>query len=193
MAAVFENITGVILAGGQSTRFGEDKAFARLNDIPLIFRVLKAVKSLFSELLLVTNSPDQFRCLPASVIRDDVPQQGPLGGIATALRRAKHDRIFVVACDMPLLDPSEIHKVILAANGCEAAIPVHGNRQEYLMALYSRCLLEPLSASLRAGKLSLKEFFENKSHIRWVPIAGDCCFNVNTKRDLLRLETNHAV
>ena len=97
VSAIFSDISGVILAGGQSKRFGEDKAFAQLDGVPLIYRVLKAIKYLFPEILLITNSPDQFRFFPAKVIRDDIPQQGPLGGIVTALDKAKHDRVFVVA------------------------------------------------------------------------------------------------
>ncbi|MDO8462628.1 MAG: molybdenum cofactor guanylyltransferase, partial [Deltaproteobacteria bacterium] len=150
-------VTGIILAGGRSSRFGENKAFATFHGIPLVDRVVNLLSPLFEELLLVTNRPEEFQKLRLPILVDRVPYQGPLGGIATALEVSRNDRIFVVACDMPILRSSTIQKVVGAAGESHAVIPVHDGVREYLMGLYSRKLLPRMLENLEAGKLSVAE------------------------------------
>jgi molybdopterin-guanine dinucleotide biosynthesis protein A len=190
----YPNISGVILAGGKSSRFGENKAFARLHGVPLIFQVLKAVnKYLFPEVMLVTNSPEEYRSLPVKVIQDDIPHQGPLGGIATALRCARHDRIFVVACDMPLLNISDIHAVIEQSTNAAAGIPICDGIPAYLMAVYARSLLVPIKCYLAAGERSMQGFCQTLADVAWLPLEGRSAANINTKQDLQALEVRHAL
>src|SRR3989338_7683808 len=98
------DITGVVLAGGKSLRFGQNKAFALLQGVTLIERVLNVMKTLFDDLLIVTNNPGDYSSFDVPVVSDLEPDKGPLGGIVTALHYSERDRIFVAACDMPLLD-----------------------------------------------------------------------------------------
>jgi len=193
MCRPIEDISGVILAGGQSKRFGSNKSFALFHGISFIKRVEQVMRPLFSDLLMVTNTPEVYKSPSYTVITDDIPHQGPLGGIVTALRKAKHERIFVVACDMPLLDANDIVQIIDAGNGYDAVIPQHGERREYLLALYSRRLLNPMDLALRSGQRSLKGFFKDRPNIAWVPVEAKSSFNINTKQDLAHLEVTHAV
>jgi len=186
------NITGVILAGGKSSRFGENKALAHFRGIPMIQRVIESLRQLFPEILLVTNSPGEYGELGVPVVRDIVPDQGPLGGIVTAFQNTLNDRIFVVGCDMPALEPGPILRILAEGGVADAGIPVHDGVREYLMALYSRRLLPRLACCLSEGKLSLRDFFDHLSNVAWVPVEGDSCFNVNTKKDLELLEERDA-
>lgn len=194
MPITFSDISGVILAGGQSTRFGENKAFARFEGIPLIFRVLKAInKHSFPEVMLVTNSPQDYRTLPVKVIQDDVSYQGPLSGIATALRYARHERIFVVGCDMPLLHLADIHTVIQQSAAVDATISISNGIPSYLMAVYSRSLLAPIERYLATGERSIQGFCQAIENVAWVALEGQSATNVNTKQDLQALEVHHAL
>lgn len=186
------DVTGVILAGGRSLRFGSNKAFALYQGVPLIERVVNVMRPLFEDLILITNTPGDYARHDLPTFTDLEPYKGPLGGIVTALHYSNCDRIFVVGCDMPILDPGVIAKIIEKGREAEAAIPVHDGIREYLMALYSSHLLTRMRCCLQNGLLSLAEFCAKLSRIVWVPIEGDFCFNVNTKKDLEFLEKNNA-
>jgi molybdopterin-guanine dinucleotide biosynthesis protein A len=186
------DITGVILAGGRSERFGKNKAFATFQGVPLIERALRVMTALFREVMIVTNSPAEYPPYGVLVLTDQEPHQGPLGGLVTALSASTNDAVFAVGCDMPILDPSVIAKIVEQGRGFDAAIPVHDGIREYLMALYSRRLLGRMSCCLSEGKLSLDEFCQKLSNVAWIPVDGDSWFNVNTKKDLEFLEKHHA-
>ena len=185
------DITGVILAGGASSRFGENKALTNFLGVPIIKRVAKIMDVVFNDVLLVTNSPEAYEHLGLRMARDDIPGLGPLGGIVAAFDNSLNDRIFVVACDMPLLNAFTIEKILTQAGPVDAAIATHDGIHEYLLALYSRNLLHRLRCCLGEEKLSLRDFCSHLSNVSWIPIEGDAWFNVNTKKDLEFLEKTH--
>lgn len=184
MSYEFPDITGVILAGGRSARFGTNKAFARYQGVPLIFRVLKVVKYLFADTLLITNTPEEYKNIPVKTIADEEPYLGPLGGIVTALKTVGSEMIFVTACDLPLLNIQEIRSLGTQVSKCDAVIPFTKEGPAYTMAFYSQQLLPDLNSALRAGRLSLKDFFQNRSRVLWLPFQGMSAYNVNTQDDL---------
>jgi molybdopterin-guanine dinucleotide biosynthesis protein A len=186
------DITGVILAGGASSRFGENKALAIFLGEPLIRRVARVMDVVFQNTLLVTNTPEVYSGLGLQTVRDEVPGQGPLGGIVTAFEHTVNDYIFVAACDMPLLNAMTVERVMAQGFGRDAAIASHDGINEYLLALYSRNVLRRMRCCLGEDNLSLKEFCSHLSNVAWVPVDGDAWFNVNTKKDLEFLENNHA-
>ena len=106
--------SGVVLAGGRSTRFGDsDKAVAELAGTPMIRRVADRLVGVVDE-LVVNCRPDQTDAIreamagyPLDIIyaEDDVPDQGPVAGIRNGLAAATGSYAFVVACDMPFVDP----------------------------------------------------------------------------------------
>lgn len=107
--------SGVVLAGGRSTRFGDsDKAVAELAGTPMIRRVADRLVDVVGE-LVVNCRPDQTNAIreamagyPLDVVyaEDDVPDQGPVAGIRNGLAGATGSYAFVVACDMPFVDPA---------------------------------------------------------------------------------------
>src|SRR5947208_5362641 len=95
-------ITGVIQAGGKSTRMGGDrKALMRLGGRRIIERVLDAIEGAVDEVLVVTNTPELYAFLRLPMVPDAYPDGGSLGGIFTGLRAAPGDAVFTVACDIP--------------------------------------------------------------------------------------------
>src|SRR5436853_3965715 len=136
-----------ILAGGQSKRMGANKALLRLQSSKpmLIESVVGRLEEagLTDGLLLVANSPDDYSFLGLSVVPDEIPGKGPLGGILTALLHSPFERVLVVACDMPYLNPALLAYMAHLPDTADVLIPrwtsANGQtRLETLHAVYSR-------------------------------------------------------
>lgn len=124
--------SGVILAGGRSTRFGEgDKAVTDLAGVPMIRRVADRIVASVDE-LVVNCRPSQVPEIRAAMEGyplevsyglDEQPDLGPVAGIRNGLRAASGTDAFVVACDMPFLDPALVEYLFERAGSADAAIP----------------------------------------------------------------------
>ncbi|WP_436347327.1 molybdenum cofactor guanylyltransferase [Natronorubrum sp. FCH18a] len=123
--------SGVILAGGHSTRFGEeDKAVVELAGTPMIRRVVDRIDPVVDDLVVncreeqVPAIRDALEGGPdASFAVDPIPDRGPMAGIMTGLREAATDYALVVACDMPFVDPALVEHLFDRSAGREAAVP----------------------------------------------------------------------
>ena len=123
--------TGVIVAGGQSTRFGEaDKAAAELAGTPMIRRVGDRLETVV-DALVVNCRGDQREAieaamggypLPVTFAIDEEPDLGPMAGIYTGLRAVESEYAAVVACDMPFVDPDFLECLFERADGHDAAL-----------------------------------------------------------------------
>lgn len=124
--------SGLILAGGYSTRFGEeDKAVADLAGEPMIWRVADRLESVVDELVINCRAEQRPRLesalddveAPTRFAEDPEPDQGPMAGIMTGLRAATGEYTAVVACDMPFVSPSFLDYLFERASGHDAAVP----------------------------------------------------------------------
>jgi molybdopterin-guanine dinucleotide biosynthesis protein A len=97
---------GLVLAGGRSVRFGEDKALALYNGKRLIDRAKDLLEDVGLKPVVVTRREVDYSFLRCPVLRDRIPEKGPLGGIYTAMSAFKCTSFLVVTCDMPALTPS---------------------------------------------------------------------------------------
>jgi len=149
--------TGVILAGGQSTRFGSNKALARLHGKSLIGHIADTLRGLFSSCLLVTNSPELFKFLDLPSTGDIFQAAGPLGGLHAALQYISAPKAFVVGCDMPMLNPDLIRFLcrLSAAEEWDAVIPWLKRGPEPLCGVYSKNALPIIERNLRKNERQL--------------------------------------
>ena len=123
-------VTGVILAGGKSRRMGENKAMMRLGDNSLIGHVIRCMRLVTDELLLVTNSPTEYAHLGVSMHSDILPGTGALGGVYTGLTHASHDTVLCVACDSPFLEPKLLTYLVSVLGKYDAVMPeTYSSRQ----------------------------------------------------------------
>jgi len=123
---------GVIIAGGRSTRFGDrDKAVADLAGTPMIRRVADRIGTVVDE-LVVNCRDDQLAAIEAALsdttlaptfAPDERPDEGPMAGIATGLAAVEAEYAFVVACDMPFVDPDFVAYLFERTSGHDAAVP----------------------------------------------------------------------
>jgi molybdopterin-guanine dinucleotide biosynthesis protein A len=187
-------VTGVIQAGGKSTRMGgRPKALLELGGRRIIDRVVAAIAGVVNDLLLVTNTPELYADLALPMVGDAYPDHGSLGGIFSGLAAASGDAVFTVACDMPFLHPEVARLVVGRAGEADVVIPRVGRQLETLHAVYGKRCLAPIEARLRAGQLKITGFFAD---VRVVEVSeaevaryGDptiVFMNVNTPEELAR-------
>jgi molybdopterin-guanine dinucleotide biosynthesis protein A len=184
-------VSGIVLAGGQSSRLGTDKSFINVNGQSLIEHVVAKLTRLSDDVIIVTNSPDEYDHLETRLVGDIYPGKGALGGIYSGLRAAANAYSLVVACDMPFLDLNLLRYMIILAREHDVVIPRIGGLTEPLHAIYSKNCLEPIDRLLARGGLKIIDFF---SEVRVRYVKEDevdifdpqhlSFFNVNTPNDL---------
>ncbi len=155
------SVTGVIQAGGKSTRMGgQPKALMELGGRRIIDRVVEVMRAVTDDLLIVTNTFDVFATLGLPMVADVFPDHGSLGGIYSGLRAASGDAIFTVACDMPFLLLDVARLVVERASLADVVVPMSHGRFETLHACYAKSCLVPMEVNLRAGRLKIASFFD---------------------------------
>ena len=193
--AQLQEITGVILAGGQSSRFGSNKALALWHGKPLIQHVTDALSSVFNDIVLSTNSPADYGFLKIPMIRDLYHDMGPLAGIHAALHHTGKPWIFVAGCDMPAVTPDLITCLCgYAKDEFEAVLPWLAAGPEPLCGLYHKTALARIEMQLKIGEVKLKELAEklsvrkvDETELRKVSGGLQVFSNINRPLDLEKL------
>lgn len=156
-------ITAAVLAGGRSMRMGVDKTLLPVDGESLLVRVVEAVGSVCAHTVVVTNRPAQAADAGVAgnvpVLVDEVPYQGPLGGLVTALKDAPDDWVLAVAADMPWLEPGIIRALWEARDGAQVVVPLTAKGPEPLLALYHRDCLPVARRVLASGRRRLVAMF----------------------------------
>jgi molybdopterin-guanine dinucleotide biosynthesis protein A len=178
--------SAAILAGGRSSRFGSDKAVTPVGGRPLIERIVEQLQSCFSEVLISCDDAGKFGVLGVPVVADPVPGCGPLMGIANALREAAYERVFVVACDIPVIEQGLVGRMIEAALDADCVVPVlDGRHPEPLFAVYCRRVLPVVDGLLREGSRAVRSIYARVKVDRIVVPDADWYVNLNTHAELL--------
>jgi molybdopterin-guanine dinucleotide biosynthesis protein A len=163
-----EVVSVAILAGGQSRRMGQEKAFMVVGGQPVIERVLARVKPLSDDLFISTNSPEQYEQLGLPLVGDVYPNKGALGGIYSAIKAARYKHILIVACDMPFLNVRLLQYLISLAHSAEVVAPmIKPPQPETMHAIYSKSCLPSIEKRLQANGLRVIGFFDEVS-VRYV-------------------------
>lgn len=186
-------VTGVVLAGGLSTRFsGENKAFLEIDGQRLIDRIHAVFRELFAELILVTNQPLDHLDWDGKIVTDIFPIRSSLTGIHAGLFYASHPFTFFSACDTPFIKKEVVETVLEAIRqDVDVIIPKVEAGLEPLCAAYSRRCLETVERHLKRQDLAIRKFFDklrvrtiSEARIRRVDPKLESFFNINTPKDL---------
>jgi uncharacterized protein len=131
----------LIMAGGEGRRLSPDKPLLHVDGRPIIARVADVVTPIFSEVLLVTNTPEKYDFLGLAHVPDEEPGHGPLMGIYSGLGAIRADHAFVCAADMPFLEPDIIRAELDELGDHDMVIPYPDDLPEFLHGVYrTRCL-----------------------------------------------------
>jgi len=183
-------ITAVILAGGTSSRMGRNKALLAVDGIPLIERIYRTMAGLFQEVILVTNTPEQYAFLPCPMVADRFPGAGPMAGLHAGLLASRGERIFITACDTPFLNPDVIRMICTIDGEYDAVVPIGPGGKEPLQALYRRRCLAMVEQALEQGDGKvlnlldhLRTRFITPDELALIPNAELSFCNVNTPEE----------
>jgi molybdopterin-guanine dinucleotide biosynthesis protein A len=187
-------VTGVIQAGGKSTRMGgAPKALMELGGHRIVERVVAALAPVVDDLLIVTNTPELYAFLGLPMVGDVFPDHGSLGGIYSGLKAASGDVAFTVACDMPFLTPDVVRLVVARASEADVVIPRTGDQLETLHASYGKRCLPHIEERLERGRLKIVGFFDavrvleiSEADVRLHADPAVVFMNVNTPDELER-------
>ena len=194
-------MTGIVLAGGKSSRMGKNKALLTLGGQPLIERVLESLEPFTEERLIVTNTPEEYAHLGVPMCSDRIPNQGPLSGIHAGLLAANSELNFAVACDLPFISRGVLglfHEEAIAnvgstssrRDGCadwDICVAESPRGLEPLLGVYSRGCAPVIEGLLAEGKrriVALHDAMRVKtlhlSEADLTRLGGDAFVNLNT-------------
>jgi molybdopterin-guanine dinucleotide biosynthesis protein A len=167
-------VTGVLLVGGASTRFGSPKALARLGGETLAERAWRTLGDACAERLAVGKTTDGLK-LPFELIDDETDLRAPIAGVVAGLRAAAHDVCVFLPVDSPLVSAGTLRRLA----DCVPAHPQTGP----LPGAYRRSLLPELERKLERGDYSLRDLAATVLDVDEWELA-----NVNTEADLRGVE-----
>jgi molybdenum cofactor guanylyltransferase len=185
--------TAIVLAGGKSSRMGQPKSLLLFDDTPLIVHLTRALESIFAETVIVAAPQQELPPLPAILVRDEVPYQGPVGGIYYGLRAATGKICFVTSCDVAFLNPPLIRHLVSQIWDYDVVVPHWQERLQPLHAVYRASVLPLLEQQLARNELRPIFLFDkvrtrkvDAEEVRMFDPEGLSFFNMNTPDDYQR-------
>lgn len=187
----YEYVTGVILAGGKSTRMGTDKARLKIAGVTLFGNILSLAQKLFPQVIIAGDRPDLEQPGVPS-IPDRYPGSA-LGGLYTGLLEAKHATIFVTSCDIPYPSEALVRLLVDHSHGYDVVVPKTPNGLEPLFAVYHKNCLAHMQAMLERKAYRIYDFYPqvrtNYINVEDQPIEWRLCLaNVNTPEEFNRIK-----
>ena len=185
--------TAVVLAGGRSSRMGRPKSLLLFDGEPLILHIVRALKRMFAETVIVAAPEQELPDVPAILVRDEVAYQGPVGGIYYGLKAASGNFCFVTSCDVPFLNLALISHLTSQILNHDVVVPHWENRFQPLHAAYRTSVLPLLKEQLDRGALRPVYLFDKvrpcrigEDEIRRFDPEGLSFLNMNTPDDYER-------
>ncbi len=185
-----ETVTGVVIAGGKSSRFGQDKALYKYRGLSLVEYAINIIKPHCSRLVINTNKPEAFADFGIECITDVFTDAGPLGGIHSALSHAGEGKAMIIACDTPHI-PTELYgKLLEQITNHDLAMPVHNGFIETMCAVYSSRCLPLIEAFIRLKQYRILDAIE-PLRAKFVDIDDEDFYhprifhNINFRKDVL--------
>jgi len=192
-------LSAIILAGGQSSRMGRDKALISLQGIPLLQRIYHLASSCTDVIYIVTPWPERYQHLSLTgckFVRETptlpLPHtHGPLVGFAQGLKQVETDWVLLLACDLPKLRldvfQDWVQKLPTVESGAIAYLARHSQGWEPLCGFYRRCCLPELMDFINSGGRSFQDWLKHHPVAAFPLSEPDTLFNCNTPEDLQKL------
>ncbi|MBN2402955.1 MAG: molybdenum cofactor guanylyltransferase [Spirochaetes bacterium] len=156
-----KDITAFVIAGGKSTRFGQDKLLYKYNGMPLLECVTVILKKIFSSIIIITNEAEKYAYLGFETYPDLLQDVGPIAGVYTALIISRTEKNFCVAGDLPFLNADFIEYMISVSDDFDVTVPVIDGFYESLHAVYSKNCVKYIKALIEKGSNQIFRFYEN--------------------------------
>jgi len=160
MRQIDTNCAAIVLAGGKSARMGRSKALLPIDGEPLVVHIVRGLRELFNEVVIVGTAQYPLPELPGKLVLDDVPYQGPVGGIYYGLKTITSQASFICSCDAPFLDLSLVAYLVSCIQDYDVVVPRWGGRFQPLHAVYRRELVPILGKQLNMKELCTFALYE---------------------------------
>jgi molybdopterin-guanine dinucleotide biosynthesis protein A len=184
------SITGIILAGGKSSRMGQDKGFLKLKGETFMSYIIEALKPIVGEIIIVSNNPD-YDIFKLKRVADVMEDSGPLAGLYAGLLHSETEKNIVLSCDVPLINTSVLKKLIEGFTSEVEVIQFESQGKTMpLVAMYKRHCMHPILKLLQTNERRLRfaiEQLEVKT-IKLDPELGKTVRNINTISELKELK-----
>lgn len=198
---MFTNLNGIILAGGKSRRMGSNKSLLKVGDKTIIERLIDQLKDIFNEVILVTNSPNDYKFTDIRKYKDLYPYMGPLAGIHSGLIHSNTTINLILTCDMPLMSKEMIEHIVQYKTDKSITICRDKNFIHPFPGLYSKSIIRAIETILNNAsrkqnggkhKYSVSSLFNNVEpeivETEDLEIYNDNLFkNMNTMDDYYRI------
>ena len=151
-----QNTTGIILAGGKSTRMGADKGFVIYNDATFMSHVIDAIQPFVSEIIIVSND-SEYDVFKLKRVMDKFEDAGPLAGLYSGLANSETENNIVLSCDVPLIN-NEVLKVLVEGYDSEVdVVQLKSNGETMpLIAIYKKQVMHQFIELLKQGERRLR-------------------------------------
>jgi molybdopterin-guanine dinucleotide biosynthesis protein A len=150
-----------IIAGGQSTRFGSNKALAQWDSQrSVIGSVIESVSQVTDRIMIISGDTQAYRSFGLPVHPDLIPGHGPASGIHAALSLSQTDRVLILACDMPALSYRFLHYMLSVSSWAPVVVPESDTGPEPLHAIWHRSLIRVMEQFMAFGRTSLRDILQ---------------------------------
>ncbi|MBP9500038.1 MAG: molybdenum cofactor guanylyltransferase [Acetoanaerobium sp.] len=184
--------SAVVLAGGKSSRMGFDKSTMVLQNKKLIESTIKKLDSLFDDIIIsVDGLEKKSEFNHDKIVVDKVKGVGPLGGMISALEMAQSDRLFVIPCDMPVIDIKYISFMMKYMDDNEIILSEKNGYFEPFPGFYSKSLIPRIDELINQNRRSIRSIFEcsrtkviSESEWKKLGFSEEIFTNLNTTQDV---------
>lgn len=161
-----DKITAAILAGGKSSRMGQDKGLMYFKDKMLIDYIIDEVKKITDKIIIITNNPE-YKQFGYPCHSDLIKNSGPIGGIFTALTFSETRKTLILSCDSPFITSDVLS--ILADKTKEEDVIVfeNGGVAEPLIAVYDKNCLKEIKELIKNNMLKMKDALNSLETLRY--------------------------
>ena len=190
--------TGIILAGGKSSRMGEDKGLVLLNGKPMIQYVIEALKEVVSNIIIISNNAS-YNKFGVPVYSDIIKNKGPVGGIYTGLYHSTTELNFCISCDVPMVSSDFIFWLLNKSGNASITLPMCKDKVHQMIGVYSKQVLSYFKESAEKEHLKLSQVNKNMA-CKIIDIEKEYAnfdelifSNINTKNELTSIahESKH--
>ncbi len=183
-------ITGIILAGGKSSRMGTEKGLLKLGHKHMIQYAIDVLSECCDEVIISSNS-DAYDFLGLKVIKDISPNSGPMGGIYSGLMSSTTDLNIVLSCDMPYIPKELIRYLVSLHNNHDVVVPWHGEEKfEPMCGLYHKSSLKTFEKYISKENFKIPDAYKEMNTYK--ALMNDSLkfyhpklfYNLNSKKEL---------
>ncbi len=176
-------ITGIILAGGKSSRMGQDKGLMPLNGKPMIQHIIDPMAKICGRILIVTSNP-MYGMFGFELVADEAPDYGPVMGILSGLRQSKTERNLVLSCDTPYVTFNLLKELVLKADDAEVVVANSGQEIHPLIATYNISCIPTFAKAVAEDEHRLQTVL-TKLKVEKIRVENESDLkNINTQDDL---------